>query len=194
MKSIRLLTVAILSLGLFVVTPGAQAGGGCHTATGAAATSARAEGDEVEVKVEKCMYGPTVMYVDEGTKVSWTNADPLPHSVTGALLAWGDTELLDRGESLSYRFEDEGVYPYYCVLHPGMAAAVVVGDPGPETASVAPLAQVEPPAAPSDAQPEKREAQRSTSVHPLLVVGPVLLAGAAFALVRRRRPGAPVSA
>jgi hypothetical protein len=33
-----------------------------------------------------------------------------------------------RGKSVTFRFDEEGVYPFFCCLHPGMAGAVVVGD------------------------------------------------------------------
>ena len=38
------------------------------------------------------------------------------------------------GEKVSYTFSEEGVFPYVCILHPGMIGAIVVGDGiGPAT-------------------------------------------------------------
>jgi hypothetical protein len=34
---------------------------------------------------------------------------------------------MPRNKSAAWRFERPGVYPYYCVIHPGMVGAVVVG-------------------------------------------------------------------
>lgn len=195
MKGIRLATVAVLILSSLVLVPNAAAGGGCHTPAGASATYGRAEAEVTQVSLEECLYGPTVLYVNEGTKVTWTNEDPAPHSITGALLAWGSTELLDLGESAAYRFEEEGVYPYYCVLHPGMAAAVVVGDPGPETtAAIVSPAESEPPASELE-RVVVPEAEQGGSAAPLLVIaGLVAIGGMAFGAARRRRTGEPASA
>jgi hypothetical protein len=32
------------------------------------------------------------------------------------------------GQKISYTFDTAGIYPYACVLHPGMSGAIVVGD------------------------------------------------------------------
>ena len=196
MKSVRLLTVAALSVGLVAVMPAAQAGGGCHYPPGETVTSGRAEGDRTEVSLGKCLFTPTVFYVDEGTEVTWTNRDAIPHTVTGAMLAWGNTDLLERGDSLSYRFESEGVYPYYCVLHPGMAAAVVVGDPDAEGAALAiPPVEAEPPGSEPNT-PVQTETTAGSSLPALAwaASGLALLVAAGLVLGRRRRAGeaAPV--
>ncbi len=56
------------------------------------------------------------------------NRDAYPHTVTGANLAWGDYSELATGQSVSHLFRTPGTFPYYCLLHPGMIGAVVVGD------------------------------------------------------------------
>src|SRR5690606_28103368 len=62
-----------------------------------------------------------------GTEVTFRNLDAAPHTVTGESAAWGSTKQLAQGDSLSHTFEEAGVYPYSCILHPGMVGAVVVG-------------------------------------------------------------------
>jgi plastocyanin len=110
-----------------VLIPSAAAGGGCH-AVGDSSV-ARAEGNNVTVDIGKCMFTPTVVYIEEGTTVTWDNFDPVPHTVTGvALSLHGDEYIEASDEPVSTTFDEAGVFPYYCVLHPGMAAAVVVGD------------------------------------------------------------------
>ena len=45
---------------------------------------------------------------------------------------------------MSYRFDQDGVYPYSCLLHPGMVGAIVVGDGvGTDLAGVVPVAGTE---------------------------------------------------
>ena len=101
----------------------ALAGGGCMHSTGP--TTGR--GNTVDLS-DMC-FNATVLYVKPGTDVTWTNRDPMGHIVVGVGATWGDPNLtLSQGESVSYRFDQEGVFPYACWIHPGMIGAIVVGD------------------------------------------------------------------
>jgi hypothetical protein len=76
---------------------------------------------------ENC-FAPTVLHVEAGQAVTWTNEDSARHSVAGATLEWGNYTAYGQGEGASYRFEKPGTYPYYCFEHNGMTGAIVVGD------------------------------------------------------------------
>ncbi len=113
-----------------------QAGGGGHCPEPAS----DAAGTRVDLKAS-CML-PTVLRVDEGATVRFTNRDEVPHTVTGAgpreRLSWGSFDELRQEQSVDYTFARNGVYLYYCALHPGMVGAIVVGDgsgPGPASAA-----------------------------------------------------------
>ncbi|MDP3768124.1 MAG: plastocyanin/azurin family copper-binding protein [Dehalococcoidia bacterium] len=112
-----LATLLFLALGSMEV----DAGGGCRgePVTDAGGTS---------VIMEGTCFTPTILRVQPGDTVTWMNASPEPHTVTGANAAWGDYYDVLEGQSASQRFADAGVYPYYCFLHPGMIGAVIVGD------------------------------------------------------------------
>ena len=126
-RAVTILLLSALCSALLVLSPTAAAGGGCH-AVGATSV-ARAEGKNVTVDIGKCMFTPTIVYIEEGATVTWDNFDPVPHTVTGVALSLHGDEYLEANERpLSTTFDEAGVFPYYCVLHPGMAAAVVVGD------------------------------------------------------------------
>ena len=116
--------MALAVIGLVLAMPTAAAGGGCHVSI----TTGMSTGTKTAIPVSKCAFRPTVNYIEPGDRLTWTNKDPVPHTVTGAHLSWGPERILDNGESVRYVFKSEGVYPYYCVLHPGMVGAVVVGD------------------------------------------------------------------
>ncbi|MDQ4025886.1 MAG: plastocyanin/azurin family copper-binding protein, partial [Actinomycetota bacterium] len=162
------------------------AGGGCHVAAGEVTGSSK-----TDVAIGKCAFRDTVTYVEPGDRVTWTNKDPVPHTVTGAMYSWGDEEILSRGDKVAYTFEEEGVYPYYCALHPAMVGVVVVGDAqamldgaaGPVVK--AGLAA----AAASDEAP--RSGSDGTSVFPAAAIT-VAVAAAALSLwlVLKRRAGA----
>jgi len=121
-RLIPLLALATLAFAL-VVGPAtvARAGGGAHCApefTDAATN---------EVRLTNNCFVPTIARVDQGAKVTFTNLDQIPHTVTGAVYIFGDLDEFSTGER-SFSFDEEGIFPYVCILHPGMAGAIVVGD------------------------------------------------------------------
>jgi plastocyanin len=133
-----LLAAATLAAGLIAMNaPGASAGGGCHRVgiTDAEATEIRLTGNCFE---------PTVARVALGEEVTWVNEDPVPHTVTGVSSSFGDYEELQQGDTVTYTFDAEGVYPYFCVLHPSMIGAVVVGDGVGDGESVATVTKAAP--------------------------------------------------
>ena len=117
----------------------AWAGGGCHDDI--------SDTTGTKVVLAALCFSPTVTRVAPGQTVTWFNKDETPHTVTAAGFAFSQ-ELNTAGDSFSHRFQDEGVFPYVCLFHPGMVGAVVVGDGvASGTAGVAPApAQPKPPA------------------------------------------------
>jgi len=78
---------------------------------------------------EAMCFQPEVARIEPGSTVTWENPPSgVPHTITGSNLAWGDYGEISPGVSNSYRFDQEGVFPYFCYLHPSMVGAVVVGD------------------------------------------------------------------
>ena len=182
----------LLLVNVFAALP-AQAGG-CHPKS-PDPSSAKA-GDTVTVPVKGCEFGPTVVHVPEGASVTWVNHDPVPHTVTGALLSWGDTEVMNRGDEMRFRFSVSGTFPYYCMLHPGMAGAVVVGDGESEDIVAAPVAI--PPSSDTKA-PSTSSAPREASSAGPSVASSLALTGLALAacvgavlVIRSRRDGARI--
>jgi plastocyanin len=116
----------------FALPRAANAGGGCHEDS---ATEARS----TTVALRNNCFAATVTRVDEGATVTFTNEDDVAHNVTGAGYTWGGEETLYLGDSVRHTFDENGVYVYSCLLHPGMVGAIVVGDgsgPGPAAAAV----------------------------------------------------------
>jgi plastocyanin len=117
-----LFTIVAMGAMVLVVSP-ARAGGFCMGDV--PFTDART----TTVEMKRNCFGPTVARIDAGDTVTFVNADGEAHSVGGANGTFGDAhaEILP-GDEVSFTFEREGVYPYVCTFHPGMAGAVVVGD------------------------------------------------------------------
>ncbi len=73
-------------------------------------------------------FGPTIARIDEGATVTFVNKDLAMHNVTGAAYSWRSPADLLTGDSVEHTFNETGVYPYACTLHPGMVGAIVVGN------------------------------------------------------------------
>jgi hypothetical protein len=78
-----------------------------------------------------CML-PTVLRIEAGQTIVFTNYDSAAHTVTGVGggtgEGWGTFEELTLDEKVQHRFDADGTYVYYCLLHAGMVGAIVVGD------------------------------------------------------------------
>jgi plastocyanin len=109
-------------------------GGGCHQGT--------TQGTGTRVDLTGICFSPTILYVQPGATVTWTNRDALQHEVVGTGWSSGPTTLQE-GQTITQTFPTAGIFPYSCPLHYGMNAVVIVGD---GKASV-PLAVVQPAAA-----------------------------------------------
>ncbi|MBA2720798.1 MAG: hypothetical protein H0U52_16390 [Chloroflexi bacterium] len=125
MRAIRILAALALILGSVVFATPVAAGDPCYHGE---ALPARSEGDETQIKMMPCAFAPTVVRVAPGTIVEWFNHDTL-HLLTGANQEWGfRDDQIAPGETVAFRFDRPGTYPYACALHRGMAGTIVVGD------------------------------------------------------------------
>ncbi|CDI04923.1 PEFG-CTERM sorting domain-containing protein [Candidatus Nitrosotenuis uzonensis] len=75
---------------------------------------------------------PHEAVIDVGSEVVWTNDDTAAHTVTsGDIKAGGpdgnfDSGLFMAGKTFSHKFEEEGEFPYFCLVHPWMQGVVIV--------------------------------------------------------------------
>ncbi|MBI2078676.1 MAG: nitrite reductase, copper-containing [Euryarchaeota archaeon] len=98
---------------------------------------------EYTVSMQDAKYMPATLTVAVGSTVTWTNKDPVGHTVTPTDKAlWGtdgsgdaQTKWLTKGQSWSFTFTKPGTFEYYCIPHAykdasgkynGMVAKVVV--------------------------------------------------------------------
>ena len=94
------------------------------------------------------MFNPSTSTVPVGTTITWRNDEPITHTVTsgryeGVDKTTGlrseqypdgtfDAKLEGKGKTFSFTFTKPGSYTYYCDIHQGMNATIVVGaDPTP---------------------------------------------------------------
>lgn len=158
-------------------TAGGGGGGRCHDGPTVA--------EGATVLMERNCFVGTVTYAPVGEPITFVNQDDLPHTVTGVGWDGGEIDGLARKD---IRFEDEGVYVYTCVYHPGMSGAIVIGDaagPGPAEGGPVSITQPEPEKAPAspDPGPEGSPVPGAT----LGAIAGLAAGGVGFGLGRRRR-------
>lgn len=176
--------LALLVLGVLGAPP-VSAGNPCfHGFTMPPASS----GSGPEIKLLPCAFAPTVTQVAVGTEVTFYNGPDFSHLITGANQEWGSPDVeLAPGGTVSYTFDKGGIYPYACVLHPGMSGVIVVGDLtdtlAAGTTDQSGAGELPAPVSTSDAS--------TTSTLPIVGagVGIGLIIGAAVALLAVRRRG-----
>ena len=85
--------------------------------------------------VETGCYTPSVATVDVGGVVTMTNSDPTGvHTFTSGTVdgftpspdGYFDSGVLMTGDSFSVKFEQNGTYDYYCMLHTWMVGTITV--------------------------------------------------------------------
>ena len=73
---------------------------------------------------------PSIITVKQGQQVTWSNEDVAFHTVTSGLYEEPsdlfDSGHLDPGQKFSVSFDEEGIFDYFCTLHPWMAGKVIV--------------------------------------------------------------------
>jgi hypothetical protein len=149
-------------------------------------------GSGPEIKLMPCAFQPTVTQVAVGTEVTFYNGPQFSHLITGANQEWGSPDVeLAPGKTIAYTFDKTGIYPYACVLHPGMSGVIVVGNLSDALAAGTSdqAGAGEPPAPVSTAD------ESTASTLPIVGagVGAGLVIGAAVAwFAVRRRGGQPV--
>ena len=79
------------------------------------------------VAISNFEFGPKVLTVQAGTRVTWTNQDSSPHSIKDkSSLSTAESPQLFQGETFSITYAKAGTYPYICGIHNYMTGSVEV--------------------------------------------------------------------
>ncbi len=78
------------------------------------------------VTIDNFSFTPQILSTIAGTKVTWTNKDEVPHTVTSVDKHFTSSGVLDTDAQYSYTFSERGEYDYYCSVHPHMTGKVIV--------------------------------------------------------------------
>lgn len=80
-------------------------------------------GDAITIDILDFAFTETALEISVGTTVTWVNTGQAPHTVTGG---FGDSGMLQAGQSFSVTFGEAGVFDYLCQFHPDMTARITV--------------------------------------------------------------------
>ena len=82
---------------------------------------------QTAVTIDNFSFKAPEITVAAGTRVTWTNRDDIPHTVTADSSPPAyRSHPLDTGDSFSTVFAKPGTYRYFCSLHPKMRGTVIV--------------------------------------------------------------------
>lgn len=76
-------------------------------------------------------YIPLNLEVNKGTTVVWINDDNIQHTIQsqdeqGNVMSLFNSKALKTNERFAYKFNEEGVYHYFCTIHPWRVGVVTV--------------------------------------------------------------------
>lgn len=77
------------------------------------------------------LFIPLNLEVEVGTTVVWINDDVVGHTVqsqdaSGKIIGLFNSDMLNTGDRFAHKFDKEGVYNYFCTLHPWRVGIVTV--------------------------------------------------------------------
>jgi len=128
-KAVYSLFVLLTVFSIIAITPSAFA---AHGEGGMSATVTNAPGSSTPgcEETDNCFVPSTVVITAGGT-VTWENTDNAAHTASSGTAAGGpdgvfDSSLIMAGGSYSVTLDDEGTYPYFCMVHPWMQGTVIV--------------------------------------------------------------------
>ncbi|MET0481215.1 MAG: plastocyanin/azurin family copper-binding protein [Mycetocola sp.] len=129
----------VLSLAALSLTGCASGEPGSTKPGGSSPTSSAVNSDVTLVSLN---FMPETLTVSAGDTVTWVNGESITHTITSGTFSdvdettglrgsetpdgLFDQRLGEKGGTFSYTFETAGTYPYFCDIHDGMNATVVV--------------------------------------------------------------------
>ena len=87
--------------------------------------AARSPSSTVDLNIAKFAFAPKEITIAPGTKITWTNRDEAPHTVTSSDKSF-NSKGLDTDDKFEHTFASEGDFNYICTVHPFMTGVVHV--------------------------------------------------------------------
>jgi plastocyanin len=98
----------------------------CRAGQPKESSSQEAHPATVEVVIENHAFSPESVTIPVGGRITWTNRDSVPHTITAVGVESKKSPVLKQGQSVSDTFSNSGTFPYACSIHPDMTGKVIV--------------------------------------------------------------------
>ena len=79
-----------------------------------------------EISVVNFSFDPSMLTINKGDTIVWTNNDSVPHQVVGDSLKTLDGPVMSKGQTYSFTFNTAGNFSYHCAIHPMMKGNIIV--------------------------------------------------------------------
>jgi plastocyanin len=79
-------------------------------------------GNNVEIKGSA--FNPITITIKKGDTITWTNNDPVTHTVT--IPGVTDSGSIPSGQTFSFTFSNAGTFDYHCSIHTSMTGKIIV--------------------------------------------------------------------
>jgi plastocyanin len=89
------------------------------------ATAFAVDAPEASVKMQQQTFVQAQTDVAVGTRITWTNTDTMPHSVTANDGRFDSGAILP-GKTFQWTPTEAGTIGYHCIFHPSMTAVLTV--------------------------------------------------------------------
>ena len=104
---------------------GGSSGGGIQIGGGGSPGGDSDQTAMSDVSIVDFAFQPMAIFVGVGETVEWTNTGNADHTVDS------DTEIFESGHihpgrTYRYTFDEPGIFPYHCDIHPHMRGIVIV--------------------------------------------------------------------
>jgi plastocyanin len=116
----RVLTAFLMLFFAFAFTACSSSNTGTTNGT----TNGNTTGNQTPaVSIENYTFNPSVLTVNVGTTVIWTNNDSAVHNIKSADF---NSPEMKKGETYKFKFDKAGTYDYSCGIHPTMTGKIIV--------------------------------------------------------------------
>ena len=107
-------------------TQAAAASTPAATETPAEKPMPKAEPAAISAAIKGFAFAPATIEAKVGRKITWTNDDAAPHTVTAKTGGDVDSGTLSQGASFSFTPTEAGTIEYFCAIHPSMVGTIDV--------------------------------------------------------------------
>ena len=104
---------------------GGSSGGGIQIGGGGSPRGDSSQTGMGDVAIVDFAFQPMAIFVGVGETVKWTNTGNAQHTVDSDTEVF-ESDVIDPGETFRYTFDEPGIFPYHCDIHPHMRGMVVV--------------------------------------------------------------------